>query len=316
MAGTIVAAPVPAQTQRLLILAGLITMLLLSGTGRLVAQELEPLTFSNTPTGINVLGAGVGFSRGNILLDPSLPIEDLDGDLFYGFLRYLRTFGLLGRAAKFSAMVPFTSGEWDGQFENQPANREANGFGDIRLTLDWSLYGAPAMNRTEMQSYQPQTIVGASVRVIAPTGDYDSDELINLGANRWSVRGQIGLSRELEQWTFEGLTGIWFYGKNDNLVGREQEQENMYVVKVHAIYSFRPGLWLGAGVGYGNGGRTTVDGVPRDNRQENWRFGATLAYPINKQHGVSLTFGSGVNRGAGGDFDTIAVAYKYAWGRI
>jgi len=212
MAGTIVAAPVPAQTQRLLILAGLITMLLLSGTGRLVAQELEPLTFSNTPTGINVLGAGVGFSRGNILLDPSLPIEDLDGDLFYGFLRYLRTFGLLGRAAKFSAMVPFTSGEWDGQFENQPANREANGFGDIRLTLDWSLYGAPAMNRTEMQSYQPQTIVGASVRVIAPTGDYDSDELINLGANRWSVRGQIGLSRELEQWTFEGLTGIWFYG--------------------------------------------------------------------------------------------------------
>ncbi len=311
-----IAEPARNQFQGLLLFACWTAALLLCGTGRLVAQELEPLTFANTPTGINIFGVAVGYSQGNILLDPSLPIEDLDGDLFYGLLRYLRTFGLLGRSAKFSVLVPFTSGKWRGRFEDELAQRDAAGFGDLRLTLDWGVYGAPAMNRNEMRDYQPQTIVGASIRVIVPTGDYDSAELINLGSNRWSLRGELGLSREFGRWTLEGLGGIWFYGKNDNLVGREMEQENMYVIKGHAIYSFRPGFWIGLGAGYGNGGRTTVAGVPRDNRQENWRFGATIAYPINTRHGISLTLGSGINRGAGGDFDTLAVGYKYAWGEI
>ena len=155
---------------------------LLSSAGRLAAQELEPQTLSNTATGINLVGIGLGYSRGNVLLDPSLPIENLDGDLFYGVLRYLRSFGLLGRSAKFSAIVPFTSGEWDGQFEGLPSTRSATGFGDLRLTLDWGFYGAPAMNRTEMRSYQQKTIIGGSVRVIVPTGDYDSSKLINLGS--------------------------------------------------------------------------------------------------------------------------------------
>jgi len=56
--------------------------------------------------------------------------------------------------------------------------------------------------------------------------------------------------------------------------------------------------------------------VPRDNKQENWRIGAKLAYPFNRQHGMSLVIGSGFNQGAGADFDTIAVAYRYAWGKI
>jgi len=308
--------PVTDQSAGRLISFIAVAAVLLSSAGRLAAQELEPQTLSNTATGINLVGIGLGYSRGNVLLDPSLPIENLDGDLFYGVLRYLRSFGLLGRSAKFSALVPFTSGEWDGELEGLPATRSANGFGDLRLNLDWGFYGAPAMNRTEMRSYRQKTIVGGSIRVIVPTGDYDSSELINLGSNRWSARGEIGVSRPFGAWKLEALAGVWLYGKNDNFVGLEQEQENMYIVKGHAIYSFRPGFWIGLGAGYGNGGRTKINGVPRDNRQENWRFGATISYPINIRHGIGVTLGSGINRGAGGDFDTIAVVYQYAWGDI
>jgi len=308
--------PMRNESRRPLIWLFWIAALLMSGTGRSAAQELEPRTLANTAIGINLIGVGLGYSRGNVLLDPSLPIENLDGDLFYGLLRYLRSFGLLGRSAKFSAIVPFTSGDWDGQFEGLPAMRSATGFGDLRLTLDWGMYGAPAMNRSDIRSFRQKTIIGASVRVIVPTGDYDSSKLINLGSNRWSVRGEIGMSRLLGSWQLEGLAGVWLYGKNDNFVGQEQEQENMYIIKGHAIYSFRPGFWIGLGAGYGSGGRTKINGVARDNRQENWRFGATIAYPVNTRHGISLTLGSGINHGAGGDFDTIVVAYQYAWGDI
>ena len=49
---------------------------LLPGPSRVLAQELAPRTYINSPVGINFLGAGYVFSSGNLLLDPALPIED------------------------------------------------------------------------------------------------------------------------------------------------------------------------------------------------------------------------------------------------
>jgi hypothetical protein len=281
------------------------------------AQELEPRTYANTATGVNLVGANLGFSRGNILLDPALPIEDLEGDVSYGILRYMRSFGLFERSAKLKLLVPFTTGDWDGTFEDQPAQRSASGAGDARVTLEWNFYGAPAMTAKELQNFEQKTIVGASIRVIAPTGEYDSTKLINLGSNRWSYRLEIGASRAFGAWSVEGMANVWSFGNNDDfLQGNYLQQDELWVVKTHLVYAFRPGLWVGMGVGYGSGGRTTINGFPRDNRQKNWRIGATVAYPINKQHGISLTIGSGFNQGAGGDFDTIAVGYQYAWGGL
>lgn len=281
------------------------------------AQELEPRTYANTAVGVNLIGAVAGFSRGNVLLDPSLPIGDLDGNVAYGAVQYLRSFGLLDRSAKLKVLVPFTGGEWAGTFEGAPARREASGSGDVRLTLEWNFFGAPAMSAAELREYKQKTIVGGSIRLIAPTGDYDETKLINLGSNRWSYRLEVGASRALGAWSIEGMAAAWTFGNNDEFFnGNYLQQDELWVLKTDFVYSFRPGFWLGAGIGYGNGGRTTVNGVPRDNKQENWRIGAKLAYPFNRQHGVSLVIGSGFNQGAGADFDTIAVAYRYAWGQM
>ncbi len=169
------------------------------------------------------------------------------------------------------------------------------------------LIGAAA----ELRDYEQKTIVGASIRVIAPTGDYDETRLINLGSNRWSYRLEMGA------WAIEGIAALWTFGNNDEFInGNYLQQDDLWFGTGGVSYSFRPGFWLGTGVGYGNGGRTSVNGVPRANRQENWRIGATLSYPFNRKHGISLVVGSGFNQGAGNDFDTIAVAYRFAWGKI
>ena len=281
------------------------------------AQELEPRAYSNTAIGVNLVGIVAGFSRGNVLLDPSLPIEDLDGDVEYGAVQYLRSFGLFDRSAKIKILVPFTRGDWVGSLEGVPSQRKASGFGDVRLTVDWNFIGAPALRASELRGYRQGTIVGTSIRIIAPTGEYDNTKVINLGSNRWSYRFELGASHPIGAWTVEAAAAVWSYGNNDDFVnGNYLQQDDLWILKTHLVYSFRPGFWLGAGIGYGNGGRTIVNGVPRDNRQENWRIGATLAYPFNRKHGASLTLGTGFNQGAGADFDTIAVAYRYAWGRI
>ena len=281
------------------------------------AQELEPRTYANTAIGVNLIGANLGFSRGNILLDPALPIENLEGDVNYGLLRYMRSFGLLDRSAKFKVLIPFTTGDWEGELGGDSASRSASGAGDIRATLEWNFYGAPALNAEELLKFEQQTIVGVSLRVIIPTGEYDSMKLINLGSNRWSYRLEVGASRGFGAWSVEGAANVWLFGNNDNYFqGNYLQQDNLWIVKTHLVYTFRPGLWLGAGVGYGNGGRTIISGIPRDNRQENWRIGANAAYALNKRHGISLSIGTGFNQGAGGDFDTFAFGYQYAWGGI
>jgi len=81
------------------------------------AQELEPRTYNNTPTDINLFTIGYVYSSGNVLLDPALPIEDLDGKLNIMLTGYARTFGLLGRNAKFKAFVPYAFGDWKGKVD-------------------------------------------------------------------------------------------------------------------------------------------------------------------------------------------------------
>ena len=105
-----------------------------------------------------------------------------------------------------------------------------------------------------------------------------------------------------------------FTDNTDFLNGQTLSQAPFYAVKTHAIYTFGPGFWLGLGVGYGEGGQTEISGIKRDTYQRNWRFGSVLSYPIDKHHGLSFVYVTGIRNGRGGDFDSFAAAYQYAWG--
>ena len=278
------------------------------------AQELEPRTYSNTPVGLNFLAVGYGFSTGNVLLDPSLPIEDAEADVHFAFVRYTRTIDLFGASSKARVLFPLSSGHWQGFLDEVFRERDANGAGDLRMSLDVNFFGAPALPPAEFSGYRQRTIVGAGVLVIAPTGTYDSSKLINLGSNRWTFRPQVGISRAVGKWTFEGAASVWLFGDNNDFFGgNELSQERIYVAKGHLIYSFNPGVWFGFGFGYARGGTTRINGEIRNTLQTNYRFGGTLAYAVAAQHGLSLSIASGVTTRVGADFDSFGVAYQYLW---
>jgi hypothetical protein len=279
------------------------------------AQEIEPRKYVNTPVGVNFLGVGYALSSGNVLLDPSLPIEDLDADLHVLLARYVRSVDLAGRPSMVAVLVPWSSGDWTGIVEGEARARDVQGMGDLRFSFNSVVWGAESLRKSEFAEYDPSPLFAVSLDVIAPTGQYDPSRLVNLGSNRWAFHLEVGTAFPGGKWSFEFAVGVWLFTDNDDFFGGSRlDQDPLYVIKAHAIRTFRPGMWLGFGVGYGEGGRTKLDGVPRATLQQNWRFGVRFTYPLSPSQGLALTLYSGVNRGAGSDFNGIAISYQVAWG--
>lgn len=288
-----------------------------------IGQELEPRLLANVPPGMQFAILAYGYSQGNILLDPAIPIEDLDANLHTFVGGYARAFSLFGRSAQFDVVLPFAAGNWDGVVDGTPREAKRDGFGDPRIRLSWRFAGAPSLGTTEeLRAFQQDLIAGATVQLIAPLGEYDASKLINLGSNRWTVRGAVGVSKAMGAWILEGYGGIWVFGKNDNFAnsedlfpgGADLEQKPLLTAKIHGVRSFASGRWLSLDIGYGIGGRSIVDGSERDTRISTFRFGLTYVWPLSVEHSLKFFAVSGVRIEKGPDFDALGLAYQFRWG--
>ena len=281
------------------------------------AQELEPRLYQNVPVGLNAVLIGYGFSTGNVLFDSSLPIEDGEADVHTVFAAYVRTLDFFGRSGKVDVVLPFSDANFQGFLDGEFRTRTPTGFADPRFRLAVNLTGSPPLAAQEFAEYRQETIVGASLQVIVPLGDYDSTKLINLGSNRWSFRPEVAVSQRFRRWFFEVAGGAWLFTRNDNFFGVQTlEQNPFYYIKGDIIYNFRllPGLWLSFNAGWGNGGETTVGGVFKANLQRNTRLGSTLNIPLTRQNSLKVVYTSGLTTRLGSDFDSINLVYQFTWG--
>jgi hypothetical protein len=58
------------------------------------------------------------------------------------------------------------------------------------------------------------------------------------------------------------------------------------------------------------GGRTSVDGSEKDDRQSNSRIGATIVMPVGKVNSVKMAISTGAIVRYGADFTTISVGWQ------
>jgi hypothetical protein len=297
----------------LLIILVAIASVIAGATHPAQAQELEPRAYTNTPIGVNFFSLGYAWSNGNILLDPALPIENLDGDIHVGFFQASHAFSLGGDHAKAKISIPWSAGNWQGSIEDETSSQKEQGMGDAWLGLDWLFSGAPALTLADFPGYRPARVFGMGLRLSVPTGDYDRHELLNLGSNRWTLRSELSAAQTWDRWTIEGVTGVRIFGDNtDFLDDRKLEQKPLWAIKGSAIYSLsRAGSWTSFSIAYGEGGQTRVDGVSKNTKQRNWRFGASFSLPLADKHGISIRLNSGANDGAGSNFDSVILVYTY-----
>ncbi len=279
------------------------------------AQDLEPRAYANTPVGLNFLIAGYAYSEGSVGTDPSIPLTDAKVQVHTAVLAYVRSLDVWGKSGKFDVILPYAWTSGSATFKGQPHQRDVSGFGDPRFRFSVNFYGAPALSLKEFADYKQDVIVGASLQVSAPGGQYDSSKLLNIGTNRWSVKPEVGISKALGPVTLELTTAVTFYTENGNfLSGRTLEQDPIYSVQGHLTYNFGRGVWGALDGTYYTGGRTTLDGVRGDDLQENTRLGITLALPVDRHNSIKLYGSTGVSTRTGSDFNAVGIAWQYRWG--
>ena len=278
------------------------------------SQELEPRALTNIPVGTNFVLVGYGYGQGNILFDPAVPLEDTNAKLNTMIAAYLRSIELFGLSGKVDVIVPYGIGNWTGIHTGVDTTTSRSGFGDIRFRLSLNFLGAPALQASEFKDYHPENISGFSIQIIAPTGQYDPEKIINLGSNRWVFKPQWGFARNFDKWILESYISAWLYTANSEFLEvNELKQKPILTFKVHAIRKFKNSSWLALDAGYGRGGRSVINDVERDNRISSIRLGATYAFPLGAKHTLRVSGVSGIRLEQGADFDALTMSYQYRW---
>ena len=287
-------------------------LLLISAPG--IAQELEPRSLTNVPTGTNFAMMVYGFASGNILFDPALPLEDVNARIHSIAGVYVRSFNFLGMGAKSNIVLPYAHGNWDGNYLGIDTALTRSGMADLRLGFSFNFIGSPALEKDKFSSYSQKTIAGFSFQMVAPTGQYFDDKLINIGSKRWAFRPQLGISHKLSSWFIEYYLNVWLYTTNSSfLVDNTLKQKPIGALKVHVIKSFKKGIWAAVGAAYAHGGRTFINDEKRDSNISVLRYGAVVAVPVHPQHSFKLKFTSTRRFEQGPEFEAISLSYQFIW---
>ena len=285
------------------------------GAATAAAQDLEPRAYTNTPVGMNFAIAGYAYSSGEVTTDSSIPLEDGQVRINAAVLAWARALDVFGKSGKIDVILPYAWESGSATFAGQPMSRSVRGHGDPRVRLSVNLYGAPALSPEEYASYRQDVIVGASLQVAAPLGQYEQDKLLNVGSNRWLFKPEIGVSKNWEPLILElALSGAFYTDNHDFLDGHVREQDPVYAAQAHAIYALPRGIWAALDFTYYRGGESSVDGGANDDLQSNTRAGATLALPLGRHHSLKLYASHGVSVRIGGRYDTFGAAWQVRWG--
>jgi hypothetical protein len=251
------------------------------------------------------------------LVDPALPIKDLNARIHMPIFAYVRSLNLWGKSGKLDIVVPFAflSGSGKIEGEDEARRRSVSGFGDPMVRFTLNLIGAPALPLKDFISYRQKTVVGVSFQVSSPLGQYDPSKLGNIGTNRWMFKPEIGISHATGRLILEASTAVNFYSTNDNFWGGSvRKQSPILSVQGHGVYNFQSGTWIALDLTYYDGGRTTVDGIERNDLQTNWRIGSTLALPINRRHSIKLYGSTGLYTRTGTKFNVFGIVWQFRWG--
>jgi hypothetical protein len=279
------------------------------------AQFSDPRAYVETPAGTNQIEAGYAYARGDASIDTSVIVSGAQLQLHQALVDYTRYFGWLNRLMWVEAGVPVA--HLAGSITGTNIRRSTAGTGDSSYAFGMMLKGGPVLSEAQLADYTPGTTLGVSFTATAPTGSYDPDRILNLGAHRWSLKPEIGLSHPFgpdQKWVFDLYANAYFYTDNTSYQGREiLRQEPLAGLEGHISYSFNDKVWTSFDCRYGFRAATVVDGVNQDNPQRNFILGSETNISLTSRHSLIDEVGKALVHQNGPAVTGISVRYDYSW---
>lgn len=211
------------------------------------AQDLEPRTYINIPVDQHFIGIAYGYSEGELSVAPSVPLEGAELELDTTVFGYVRSLNLGGQSGKVDVAWGRSCFQGSAIFRGELAEADRCGTLDPRLRLSYNFFGAPARTLAEFRQLGrgSDLVIGASLQIGAPWGDYNNENLINTGSNRWMVKPELGVSKGFGRWSVDLAASVRAFSDNDRFFGDiTLQQDPLYSVQGHLIYSFPKGIWV------------------------------------------------------------------------
>jgi hypothetical protein len=287
------------------------------------AQDLSPRAYVITPLHSNAITLTWSFYDGSINYNGALPVSGATGTYSVPIFSYYHAFSLFGRSANVVAALPYAAGNFQGTVMGAGTHLYRSGLLDSVYRFSVNLKGGPAMPVEKYMKWRQKVLLGVSLKVVAPTGQYDPTKLINWGTNRWSFKPEFGYSHRWGgKWVLDGYFGVWFFTTNSDFWSRNiyfegtrsQSQSPIGALEGHLSYDFKPRLWASLDGNFWFGGKTTVNGVQNPFSEEtNSRIGGTVAIPITRHQSLKFSYSTGTYIRFGGNYQNVSAAWQYSW---
>ncbi len=234
---------------------------------------------------------------------------------------YAHIFTLFDRSAMAAVLVPMGRLSGDGSIFGRTFGEDASGFGDPLFEIDLNLIGPePIRNIPDLIRYEPGFSLDVLADLAFPIGEYDSEEPLNLGQNRWYGRVGAPIVWQLGPWipgrrtTVELLPSVWLFGDNDDFVGRNLSTDPMFQLDAHLTRDLVEQFWASFDVTWVTGGQASLDGVTGE-KIDNLGVGLTLGYQLNDNLQVTAGYMATVNDGEPTDLrmDRFRVSLVFGW---
>jgi hypothetical protein len=304
-----------------LLLGVLVSILTLSGSV-LRAQDLLPRAYLITPLHSNAVTLSNVFNDGHLEFAGAVPITGATARLNMPLVALYHSFAFFGRSANVTATLPYGVGMFTGTVAEAEISAYRSGLLDAFFRFSVNLKGGPAMDPGEMRQWRQKTLLGASLKIVAPTGQYDPTKLVNLGGNRWAFKPELGWSQRFGHWLVDAYGSVWFFTRNPESFSRNayfpgtryQTQEPIGALEAHLSYDVRPRLWVSLDANFWHGGRTSVNGVENPaTLQKSSRVGVTASFPLTRHQSIKVGYADGAYVRYGGDYRIASVAWQYSW---
>jgi hypothetical protein len=296
-------------------------------TGTLCPQQAlaqVPARFYwKTLSGANAVPLIVNSVSGNTNpFDPGHTVTaGADVDAILALPGYARTFSLLDRAAMAAILLPMGRVSGTATVAGRTFDESASGFGDPMIEFSINILGPPAQKTIpDNLRYEPGFSVDLLADLALPVGEYDSDQPLNLGQNRWYGRLGVPIIWQLGAWvpgrrtTLEFLPAVWLFGTNDDYVGQTLKTDPMFQLDAHLTRDFTERFWGALDMSWYYGGQASANG-DTGKTLNNLGVGLTLGYQLTDNLNLTFSYKSTINDDDPGDLkmDAFMVSLVFGW---